>query len=163
MGESVVAEKPDQSAAEEQIFIYTHKSFDINYNAERVGATPCHTAGGQQAVPVALGALQLRLLARCRAVSSRPVGRCLHEIRGVRCTSPRCSQMVSGVACWLFCRSRWQIIQVNLTSETPRPVTAGTALEFTYSVKWEATDIPFRKRFNRYLDYNFFEHQVRGT
>ena len=53
-----------------------------------------------------------------------------------------------------------QIIQVNLTSENPRPVTPGTQLEFTYSVKWEATDIPFHKRFNRYLDYNFFEHQV---
>lgn len=42
VGESVVAEKPDQSSAEEQIFIYTHKSFDINYNGDRVRccATP---------------------------------------------------------------------------------------------------------------------------
>ncbi|CAI5470270.1 unnamed protein product, partial [Closterium sp. Yama58-4] len=90
VGESVppATEKADgASTAEEQIFIYTHKSFDINYNGD-------------------------------------------------------------------------QIIQVNLTSESPRPVTPGTNLEFTYSVKWEQTDIPFRKRFDRYLDYNFFEHQI---
>ena len=54
-----------------------------------------------------------------------------------------------------------QIIQVNLTSENPRPISPDTTLQFTYSVKWEATDIPFSKRFDRYLDYNFFEHQVR--
>jgi len=36
----------------------------------------------------------------------------------------------------------------------------GTELEFTYSVKWEATPIKFGKRFERYLDYNFFEHQI---
>eukprot|EP00475_Leptophrys_vorax_P028769 TRINITY_DN41862_c0_g1_i1.p1 TRINITY_DN41862_c0_g1~~TRINITY_DN41862_c0_g1_i1.p1 ORF type:complete len:623 (+),score=67.04 TRINITY_DN41862_c0_g1_i1:89-1870(+) len=88
VGESVPpTEKAEGAAAEEQIFIYTHKSFDINYNGD-------------------------------------------------------------------------QIIQVNLTSESPRPVTPGTTLEFTYSVKWEPTDIPFRKRFDRYLDYNFFEHQI---
>ncbi|GJP37293.1 hypothetical protein CLOM_g6127 [Closterium sp. NIES-68] len=90
VGESVppATEKADgASTAEEQIFIYTHKSFDINYNGD-------------------------------------------------------------------------QIIQVNLTSESPRPVTPGTNVEFTYSVKWEQTDIAFRKRFDRYLDYNFFEHQI---
>ncbi|XRB06730.1 transmembrane 9 superfamily member [Pycnococcus provasolii] len=53
-----------------------------------------------------------------------------------------------------------QIIQVNLTSENPRPLTPGTTLEFTYSVRWESTAIPFRRRFERYLDYNFFEHQI---
>lgn len=55
-----------------------------------------------------------------------------------------------------------QIIQVNLTSENPRPVTPGTSLEFTYSVNWQPTDIPFVRRFDRYLDYNFFEHQVKS-
>lgn len=54
-----------------------------------------------------------------------------------------------------------QIIQVNLTSDVPKPLVPGTSLEFTYSVKWEASSIPFPKRFERYLDYNFFEHQVR--
>ena len=54
-----------------------------------------------------------------------------------------------------------QIIQVNLTSENPQPLTTGASLVFTYQVKWSSTDIAFRRRFERYLDYNFFEHQVR--
>lgn len=83
VGESVRVE----SSSTEQILIYTHKSFDISYNAD-------------------------------------------------------------------------QIIQVNLTSENPQPVEPGKVLEFTYSVKWEQTIIPFPKRFERYLDYNFFEHQI---
>mmetsp|Transcript_40855 Transcript_40855/g.49586 ORF Transcript_40855/g.49586 Transcript_40855/m.49586 type:complete len:601 (-) Transcript_40855:774-2576(-) len=53
-----------------------------------------------------------------------------------------------------------QIIQVNLTSENPVALTEGTALEFVYSVSWSETDIKFSKRFERYLDYNFFEHQI---
>eukprot|EP00850_Spirogloea_muscicola_P016317 SM000131S26747 [mRNA] locus=s131:285974:290027:+ [translate_table: standard] len=56
-----------------------------------------------------------------------------------------------------------RIIQVNLTAENPQSVVAGQSLEFTYSVKWESTDIPFSKRFDRYLDYNFFEHQERDV
>ena len=54
-----------------------------------------------------------------------------------------------------------QIIQVNLTSLDPQPLKSGTALEFTFSVEWEANTIPFARRFERYLDYSFFEHQVR--
>mmetsp|Transcript_47439 Transcript_47439/g.151954 ORF Transcript_47439/g.151954 Transcript_47439/m.151954 type:complete len:597 (-) Transcript_47439:85-1875(-) len=81
------ADGASHTGGQEQIFIYTHKSFDINYNGE-------------------------------------------------------------------------QIIQVNLTSENPRPLAPGTTLEFTYSVKWEPTSIPYAKRFERYLDYNFFEHQI---
>jgi hypothetical protein len=61
---------------------------------------------------------------------------------------------------WLSPASVLQIIQVNLTSDVPKPLTPGTSLEFTYSVRWEASTIPFAKRFERYLDYNFFEHQV---
>lgn len=53
-----------------------------------------------------------------------------------------------------------QIIQVNLSSENPKPVTASAKLDFTYSVNWFKTDIPFSKRFDRYLDNNFFEHQI---
>eukprot|EP00271_Cylindrocystis_brebissonii_P003027 TRINITY_DN1377_c0_g1_i1.p1 TRINITY_DN1377_c0_g1~~TRINITY_DN1377_c0_g1_i1.p1 ORF type:complete len:600 (+),score=132.97 TRINITY_DN1377_c0_g1_i1:226-2025(+) len=91
VGETVPSEKNDQVAgsggSEDQVLIYTHKSFDINYNGE-------------------------------------------------------------------------QIIHVNLTSENPQPVVPGGVLEFTYSVNWQRTDIPFSKRFDRYLDYNFFEHQI---
>ena len=53
-----------------------------------------------------------------------------------------------------------QIIQVNLTSEGSQPLKAGANLEFTYSVQWIPTDITFARRFERYLDYSFFEHQV---
>ena len=51
---------------------------------------------------------------------------------------------------------------MNLTSLDPQPLKSGTALEFTFSVEWEANTIPFARRFERYLDYSFFEHQVRA-
>ena len=54
-----------------------------------------------------------------------------------------------------------QIIQVNLTSEDLQPITPGSKVEFTYSVTWAETSIHFTRRFERYLDYNFFEHQVQ--
>ena len=56
-----------------------------------------------------------------------------------------------------------QIIQVNLTSEDLQPITLGSKVEFTYSVTWASTPIHFNRRFERYLDYNFFEHQVQYT
>ena len=54
-----------------------------------------------------------------------------------------------------------QIIQVNLTSEDFRPIVPGAEVEFTYSVRWAPSATPFSRRFERYLDYNFFEHQAR--
>lgn len=54
-----------------------------------------------------------------------------------------------------------QIIQVNLTSSKPMPVKEGARLDFTYTVHWVQTATPFARRFERYLDYSFFEHQVR--
>jgi len=56
--------------------------------------------------------------------------------------------------------NRDQIIEVNLTSENPIPLEVGTTLHFTYSVHWKATEKPFSERFNRYLEYDFFEHQI---
>eukprot|EP00798_Chlamydomonas_sp_ICE-L_P018861 gene18861-25414_t len=52
-----------------------------------------------------------------------------------------------------------KIIQVNLTSDNPVAVVDGAQLEFTYSVNWVPSTIPFARRFERYLDYNFFEHK----
>lgn len=54
-----------------------------------------------------------------------------------------------------------QIIHVNLTQENPTPLTAGKSLELTYSVKWVETNVTFARRFDVYLDYPFFEHQVK--
>lgn len=53
-----------------------------------------------------------------------------------------------------------QIIEANLTSENPVPIEVGRKLEFTYSVHWKQTDKPFADRFNRYLEYDFFEHKI---
>jgi len=53
-----------------------------------------------------------------------------------------------------------RIIEVNLTSENPVPVEAGSVLEFSYSINWYPTDILFEDRFDKYLDYSFFEHQI---
>ncbi|KZV49809.1 transmembrane 9 superfamily member 3-like [Dorcoceras hygrometricum] len=53
-----------------------------------------------------------------------------------------------------------QIIQVNLTQHNPKPLEVGTTLDMTYSVKWVPTNISFARRFDVYLDYPFFEHQI---
>lgn len=52
------------------------------------------------------------------------------------------------------------VIEVNLTSDVPVKVQPGVQLKFTYEVKWMETSTPFGERFNRYLDYSFFEHQI---
>ncbi|XP_052204709.1 transmembrane 9 superfamily member 1-like isoform X2 [Diospyros lotus] len=53
-----------------------------------------------------------------------------------------------------------RIIQVHLNHESPKPLEVGRTLDMTYSVKWIPTDITFARRFNVYLDYPFFEHQI---
>ena len=53
-----------------------------------------------------------------------------------------------------------RIIEANLTSESPVSVLPGAALSFTYSVHWKQTNIEFADRFDRYLEYDFFEHQI---
>jgi transmembrane 9 superfamily protein 3 len=54
-----------------------------------------------------------------------------------------------------------RIMEVNLTSEKPVLIERGTSLKFTYSVEWKpVTGIKWKDRFKRYLDNNFFEHQI---
>ncbi|KAG2615130.1 hypothetical protein PVAP13_3NG032700 [Panicum virgatum] len=53
-----------------------------------------------------------------------------------------------------------RIIHVNLTQESPKLLEVGKKLDMTYSVKWVATDVSFARRFEVYLDYPFFEHQI---
>ena len=53
-----------------------------------------------------------------------------------------------------------RIIEVNLTSENPVPIEVKSKIKFTYSVHWTPTQKPFEKRFERYLEYDFFEHQI---
>lgn len=54
-----------------------------------------------------------------------------------------------------------QIIHVNLTQESPKPLEVGRTVDMTYSVKWISTNVTFARRFDVYLDYPFFEHQVK--
>ncbi|KAD4179411.1 hypothetical protein E3N88_28044 [Mikania micrantha] len=53
-----------------------------------------------------------------------------------------------------------QIIHVNLTQENPKPLEVKKTLDMTYSVKWTETNVTFARRFDIYLDYHFFEHQI---
>jgi transmembrane 9 superfamily member 3 len=53
-----------------------------------------------------------------------------------------------------------RVIAVNLTNDRPVRIEAGVPITFTYSVQWEATDVLFEDRFDRYLDSPFFEHQI---
>ncbi|CAO2835334.1 unnamed protein product [Amaranthus hypochondriacus] len=53
-----------------------------------------------------------------------------------------------------------QIIHVNLTQDGAKTVEDGKVYDMTYSVKWMPTDVTFGRRFDVYLDYPFFEHQI---
>eukprot|EP00879_Flechtneria_rotunda_P015969 GHRR01016701.1.p1 GENE.GHRR01016701.1~~GHRR01016701.1.p1 ORF type:complete len:250 (+),score=79.13 GHRR01016701.1:390-1139(+) len=53
-----------------------------------------------------------------------------------------------------------RIIHVNLTSSEPVALKEGQQVTFTFAVNWLPTNTPFHRRFERYLDYNFFEHRV---
>ncbi|WOL02345.1 hypothetical protein Cni_G11064 [Canna indica] len=53
-----------------------------------------------------------------------------------------------------------QIIHVNLTQESPKLLEAGKKLDMTYAVQWQPTNVTFAHRFEVYLDYPFFEHQI---
>jgi hypothetical protein len=63
----------------------------------------------------------------------------------------------------LLCSFSLQIIQVNLTQENLQPIKVGKSLELTYAVEWVETNITFARRFDAYLDYPFFEHQVNPS
>ncbi|GJU63193.1 transmembrane 9 superfamily member 1-like protein [Tanacetum coccineum] len=53
-----------------------------------------------------------------------------------------------------------QIIHVNLTQENPKSLEVGKTLDMTYSVTWTETNVTYARRFDVYLDYHFFEHQI---
>lgn len=55
-----------------------------------------------------------------------------------------------------------QIIQVNLTQSNLQLLGPDKELTLTYSVKWEEVNTSFARRFDAYLDYPFFEHQVNS-
>lgn len=53
-----------------------------------------------------------------------------------------------------------QVIEVNMTSENPKPIKVGVEMAFTYSVEWRRTTTPFEERFFKYYDEQFFEHDI---
>lgn len=53
-----------------------------------------------------------------------------------------------------------QIIEVSMTSEGAVQIEPDRNYELTYSVHWVPTERSFTRRFDRYLDNNFFEHQI---
>jgi len=53
-----------------------------------------------------------------------------------------------------------RVIHVTLTSDNPVLLIEGQKIEFSYSVTWTPTTEKFEDRFNRYLDGDFFEHQI---
>ena len=62
--------------------------------------------------------------------------------------------------------ARRQVIHVNLTQHDndtePVKLEPGARVKFTYAVTWTPTDTQFSRRFEKYLDYSFFEHKVRA-
>lgn len=53
-----------------------------------------------------------------------------------------------------------QVVDVNLTSENKIKLEAGAKIPFSYEVKWSPSSIKFEKRFDKYLDPNFFQHRI---
>lgn len=53
-----------------------------------------------------------------------------------------------------------QIVDINLVQERKELLAVGAKIKFTYEVNWKQSDTPFEKRFNKYLDPNFFQHRV---
>lgn len=53
-----------------------------------------------------------------------------------------------------------QIVDVNLTSDAKIKLEPGADLSFSYEVKWHPSKVPFDKRFDKYLDPNFFQHRI---
>jgi hypothetical protein len=118
---------------EEQLLLYTHKQLDISFNGDRVrrvGEGLCVVCGAAHT--------------RCGASAPAPVAHAA--------ALPVCVRVTP--------QPRVQIIHVNLTSTDLVPVKEGQAVNFTVTVNWLPTLTPFSQRFERYLDYNFFEHKV---
>lgn len=53
-----------------------------------------------------------------------------------------------------------RVIDANLTLDKPMPIVSGKTHTFTVSVSWKPTTKAFDSRYDRYHDYDFFEHQI---
>lgn len=53
-----------------------------------------------------------------------------------------------------------KIVDVSVVVENKKLLVPNQDLEFTYEVVWKPSNVPFEKRFEKYLDPNFFQHRV---
>jgi transmembrane 9 superfamily protein 3 len=53
-----------------------------------------------------------------------------------------------------------KIVDVSVVVENKKPLIPNQELEFTYEVVWKPSSVSFEKRFEKYLDPNFFQHRV---
>lgn len=53
-----------------------------------------------------------------------------------------------------------QIVDVNLTTKKRTKLVSGSTLRFTYQVIWKESSTPFSKRYEKYLDPQFFQHRI---
>ena len=57
-------------------------------------------------------------------------------------------------------RNRDRLIEVNMTNENPVRIEANARMALSYEVSWLNTSKAFSQRFRRFLDEDFFEHQI---
>ncbi|KAA3677908.1 transmembrane 9 superfamily member 3 [Paragonimus westermani] len=53
-----------------------------------------------------------------------------------------------------------QIVKVTLINSELVALKVGTPVTFTYSVKWHSLPVPFERRYDDYLDFQFFQHRI---
>jgi transmembrane 9 superfamily protein 3 len=53
-----------------------------------------------------------------------------------------------------------QIVDVNLTTGKRTKLEQGATIRFTYQINWKQSDVPFSKRYEKYLDPQFFQHRI---
>ena len=121
-----VGPPPEQTKGDDTVYIYTHKTFDIAYNGDRVRGgvgAPCGDASAASA-------------ASRRCLTEGPSG--APRVLPSRTACRLCLQA------WPATQPAWrlpcqpqppQIIHINLTSENPQPIKGGTQLTFTYEVR----------------------------
>lgn len=54
----------------------------------------------------------------------------------------------------------FQIVDVNIVTESKNSIEPNAELSFTYEVIWKPSSVEFEKRFEKYLDPSFFQHRV---
>jgi transmembrane 9 superfamily protein 3 len=74
---------------------------------------------------------------------------------------------ITGVETYLYTHKSFviayngpRVISVNMTADDPVPIRAGETVKFSYSVEFVHTTENFDTRFVRYLDNDFFQHQI---